>query len=169
MKTSSAVGPSASRDPIIVQSAIESPFGQVILCQINNFFHQLTQNKTTELILSDLHKSRDFLQRQIWIVNYCQKVCQKISIMKTNTGVFVVFKTKRELECQMNWKQSVVFITEIFWRTFWRTFWLDNWWSIFDVIKRLLNCSEIQNLHNQLLYCTYFGLIGDKNCWSDKE
>ena len=61
MKTSSAVGPSASRDPIIVQSAIESPFGQVILCQINKFFHQLTQNKTTELILSDL---RRFTQQQ---------------------------------------------------------------------------------------------------------
>ena len=54
MKTSSAVGP--SRDPIIVQSAIESPFEQVILCQINIFSHQLTQNMTTELILSDLQR-----------------------------------------------------------------------------------------------------------------
>ena len=31
-----------------------------------------------------------------------QKVCQGISVMKTNTGVFVVFKTKRELKCQFS-------------------------------------------------------------------
>ena len=31
-----------------------------------------------------------------------QKVRQRISVMKTNTGVFVVFKTKRELERQFN-------------------------------------------------------------------
>ena len=31
-----------------------------------------------------------------------QKVCQRISVMKTNTGVFVVFKTKRELKCQFS-------------------------------------------------------------------
>ena len=29
-----------------------------------------------------------------------QKVRQIISVMKTNTGVFVVFTTKRELKCQ---------------------------------------------------------------------
>ena len=29
-----------------------------------------------------------------------QKVCQIISVMITNTGEFVVFKTKRELKCQ---------------------------------------------------------------------
>ena len=29
-----------------------------------------------------------------------QKVHQRISVMKTNTGVFVVFKTKRELKCK---------------------------------------------------------------------
>ena len=29
-----------------------------------------------------------------------QKVCQIISVMKTNTVVFVVIKTKRELKCQ---------------------------------------------------------------------
>jgi hypothetical protein len=40
----------------------------------------------------------------------------------------------------MNWKDSVfVFITEIFWQTFWR----NNWWSIFDIVKRL--CSSILN------------------------
>ena len=32
----------------------------------------------------------------------CQKVRQRISVMKTNTGVFVVFKTKRELKCQFS-------------------------------------------------------------------
>ena len=35
-----------------------------------------------------------FLQRQ--------KVRQRISVMKTNTIVFVVFKTKRELKCQFS-------------------------------------------------------------------
>ena len=38
--------------------------------------------------------SRVFLQRQ--------KVRQRISVMKTNTGAFVVFKTKRELKCQFS-------------------------------------------------------------------
>ena len=31
-----------------------------------------------------------------------QKVHQKIAVMKTNTGVLVVFKTKRELKCQFS-------------------------------------------------------------------
>ena len=31
-----------------------------------------------------------------------KKVRQRISAMKTNTGVFVVFKTKRELKCQFS-------------------------------------------------------------------
>ena len=31
-----------------------------------------------------------------------QKVCQRISVMKTNAGVFVVFKTKCELKCQFS-------------------------------------------------------------------
>ena len=31
-----------------------------------------------------------------------QKVRQRITVMKTNTGVFVVFKTKRELKCQFS-------------------------------------------------------------------
>ena len=31
-----------------------------------------------------------------------QKVCQRISVMKTNTGVFVVFKTKRKLKYQFS-------------------------------------------------------------------
>ena len=30
----------------------------------------------------------------------CQKVCQKNSVIITNTCVFVVFKAKRELKCQ---------------------------------------------------------------------
>ena len=30
-----------------------------------------------------------------------QKVCQRISVMKTNNGVFVVF-TKRKLKCQFS-------------------------------------------------------------------
>ena len=31
-----------------------------------------------------------------------QKVCQRISVMKTNTGVFVVVKTKHELKSQFS-------------------------------------------------------------------
>ena len=30
------------------------------------------------------------------------KVSQRISVTKANTGVFVVFKTKRELKCQFS-------------------------------------------------------------------
>ena len=33
---------------------------------------------------------------------FCQKVRQRISAMKTNTGVFVVFKTKRRPKCQFS-------------------------------------------------------------------
>ena len=56
-----------------------------------------------------------------------QKVCQKISVIKINTCVFVVFETKRELKCQnelflkyhFSGNTSVfVFITEIFQPTF---------------------------------------------------
>ena len=31
-----------------------------------------------------------------------QKVRQRISVMKTNTGVFVFFKTKRQSKCQFS-------------------------------------------------------------------
>ena len=45
-----------------------------------------------------------------------QKIRQKISVIKINTCVFVVFKTKRELKCQDKlffWKHHFfVFITE---------------------------------------------------------
>ena len=37
-----------------------------------------------------------------------QKVHQKISVMKTNSGVFVVFKTKRELKCHNELKHCSV-------------------------------------------------------------
>ena len=36
----------------------------------------------------------------------CQKVRQRISVMKTNAGVFVVFKTKHELKCQFSGNTS---------------------------------------------------------------
>ena len=32
----------------------------------------------------------------------CQKLCQRISVMKTNTSVFVVFKKKRKLKYQFS-------------------------------------------------------------------
>ena len=65
------------------------------------------------------HNSRSFLQRH--------KVRQLISVMKTNTGIFGVFKTKSELKWQF------VFITEILWRIVWR----NKWESLFDVVKNL--------------------------------
>ena len=33
---------------------------------------------------------------------FCQKVGQRISVLKTNTGVFVVLKTKRKSKCQFS-------------------------------------------------------------------
>ena len=59
-----------------------------------------------------------------------QKVCQKFSVMKTNTGVFVVFKTKCELKCQNYLKaQSFCFYLLIFFYEFSDV--------IIDVVKRL--------------------------------
>ena len=45
-----------------------------------------------------------------------KKVRQRISVMKTNNGVFVVFKTKHELKCQFSGNTSPLlrFIDEIF-------------------------------------------------------
>ena len=54
-----------------------------------------------------------------------QKVCQRISVMKTNTGVFVIFKSKRGLKMLILWKHRLCFFSLL--RTFWRSF--------FDVIK----------------------------------
>ena len=43
-----------------------------------------------------------------------QKVCQRISVMKTNIHVFVVFKTNHELKCQFSGTVSLFdFITKI--------------------------------------------------------
>ena len=46
--------------------------------------------------------SRVFQLLQFWILDsqlLGQIVCQIIAVMKTKTGVFVVFKTERELKC----------------------------------------------------------------------
>ena len=37
-----------------------------------------------------------------------QKVSQRISVMKTNPGVFVVFKTKRELKCEFSGISEII-------------------------------------------------------------
>ena len=79
-----------------------------------------------------------------------QKCLQKISVIKTNTFVcfFVVFKTKRELECHNKlffWKyQFLVFGTDNFWQNFWH----NNWQSIFDIVERLITsvCLIIHSL-----------------------
>ena len=52
-----------------------------------------------------------------------QKVHQIISVTKTNTGVFVVFNTERELKYQFSGR-VFVFISEILWQTFLHK----NWW-----------------------------------------
>ena len=46
----------------------------------------------------------------------CQKVRQRISVMETNNGVFVVFKTKHELKCQFSGNNSPLlrFFDELF-------------------------------------------------------
>ena len=55
-------------------------------------------------------KSRVFLQRQIWIVNYyIRSQSKNLSNENINTGVSVVFKTKRKLKCQNKlffWKRQ---------------------------------------------------------------
>ena len=71
----------------------------------------------------NVNNSRVFLQRQIWIVNYYVKSLSKnLSNENKNTGVSVVFKTKRELKCQNELfllyhfsgnTERLVFITEI--------------------------------------------------------
>ena len=75
-----------------------------------------------------LFKRRFFTTSKIDHHLLCQKVRQRISVMKKNSGVFVVFKTKRDLK--FFWKHSVfAFITEILWRTFWS----NNWQSVCDI------------------------------------
>ena len=63
-----------------------------------------------------------------------QKVCQRISVMKTNTGVFVVFETNPELKCKLS--GNIECVCFHYWDS-WQAFWRDNWQSIIDVVKRL--------------------------------
>ena len=66
------------------------------------------RNPTADFGMTPLHLAiRNDLQRFFTTTKrdrhlLRQKVHQKISVMKTNIGVFVVFKTKRELECQFS-------------------------------------------------------------------
>ena len=54
--------------------------------------------------------TRVFLQRQRMVCQLLrQKVHQRISVMKTNTGVFVVFKTKHDLKCQFTGNRECVY------------------------------------------------------------
>ena len=52
-----------------------------VLVQTSNFYLQYLENKSTMFL-------------------HCQKVHQRISMTKTNNGIFVVFKIKHELKCQ---------------------------------------------------------------------
>ena len=88
-------------------------------------FREVFQN--LKFIVSELIQLRKlldskavFLLRQIWIFNYSFKSAAKIfSNENINTGVYVVFKTKRELICQNKlFLKYHFFITKIIWRTF---------------------------------------------------
>ena len=61
-----------------------------------------------------------------------QKVCQKISVLKTNTLCFWFIFTFC-LEDNKN--------TSGFFEVFWQTFWHNNWKSLFDVVEKL--CSYV--------------------------
>ena len=65
-------------------------------------YSKVSTNKVeSQVFLAMYHFSGVFLQHQrVDRQLLCQKACQRISVMKTNTGVFVVFKTKCELKCQ---------------------------------------------------------------------
>ena len=76
----------------------------------------------------EVKNRRVFLLHQLWIVNYSVKSSSNnLSNENINTGVSVVFKTKRELKCQnelflkyhFSGNTSLyVFIAEIIWQTF---------------------------------------------------
>ena len=63
-----------------------------------------------------------------------KKVCQRISVMKTNTASFVVFMTKHKLKCQLSG------ITEILWQTFWH----NKWQFVFDVVKDYIKLCQLK-------------------------
>ena len=71
---------------------------------------------------NNLHLIFPSLKRSIFTTSktdhqsLCQKVRQRISVMKTNNGVFVVFKTKHELKCQFSGNTSPLrrFFDELF-------------------------------------------------------
>ena len=67
---------------------------EVIFHQTNCFYGAVFLQPQKRII-----KSVVVLQRQI----LCQKVCQRISVMKTNNGVF---KTKHESKCQFSGNTS---------------------------------------------------------------
>ena len=68
-------------------------------------------NQRPTLILSDYYlllKQRFFTTSKTDHHLLRQKIPQRISVMKTSTGVFVVFETKRKLECQFSGKIQCV-------------------------------------------------------------
>ena len=76
-----------------------------------------------------LHNSRVFLLRQLWIVNYSVKSSlNNLSNENINIDVSVVFKTKGEWKCQ----------NELFLKYHFSGNTSNNWWSIIDVVQRLL-------------------------------
>ena len=83
---------------------------KTILILLFIFFHWITPNLISNMIInwqklesSTTSKTDCYLLRQ--------KVCQKISVIITNTCVFSVFKTKRVLKCKifLNIIRSVCF------------------------------------------------------------
>ena len=80
---------------------------EMLTSQIKKKIQQIHLSRRLTFIYRNFFflKSKVFLQSQKRIVNYYllhQKVCQRISVTKTNTGVFVVFQTKPDLKCQFS-------------------------------------------------------------------
>ena len=92
-----------------------------LICLFINFIPKLTLVSFCKFLSLNLRGflSRVFLQCQIWVINYYVKSKSKnLSNEKINTGVSVVFKTKRELKRQNKlffWKQQFfVLVTQNF-------------------------------------------------------
>jgi hypothetical protein len=80
-----------------------------------------------------------------------QKVCQRISVMKTINGVFVVFKTKHELKCQFSGNTSPL---------------LRFFDELFDVVKIL--CYKNNNKRYYYLFYEALLKLNDSDLWLQK-
>jgi hypothetical protein len=66
------------------------------------YFGKLKVRVQIQILGKKCHKLESFTTSKTDRHLLCQKVRQRISVMKTNTAGFVVFKTKHELKCQFS-------------------------------------------------------------------